>query len=94
MTYQEDFTLPIELLEQIAEQGFDFIPELLRVMMNSAMQIERQKYLGVGPYERSQERRAHANGYKPKTVKTRVGNITFDIPQGWFLPRCLRERPT
>lgn len=94
MTYQEDFTLPIELLEQIAEQGFDFIPELLRVMMNSAMQIERQKYLGVGPYERSQERRAHANGYKPKTVKTRVGNITFDIPQvreGGFYPDALEK---
>jgi transposase-like protein len=79
MIYQKDFTLPAELLEQIAEQGFDLIPELLRVMMNSAMRIERQKYLGVGPYERSQEHRAHANGFKPKTVKTRMGNITFDI---------------
>jgi len=79
MIYQKDFTLPAELLEQIAEQGFDPIPELLRVMMNSAMRIERQKYLGVGPYERSQENRAHANGFKPKTVKTRMGNITFDI---------------
>jgi transposase-like protein len=81
-------------LEQIAEQGFDFIPELLRVMMNTAMQIERQKFLGVGPYERSQERQAHANGYKPKTVKTRVGNVTFDIPQvreGGFYPEALEK---
>jgi putative transposase len=94
MTYQDDFNLPIELLEQIAEQGFDFIPELLRVMMNTAMQIERQKFLGVGPYERSQERQAHANGYKPKTVKTRVGNVTFDIPQvreGGFYPEALEK---
>ena len=94
MTYQDDFNLPNELLEQIAEQGFDFIPELLRVMMNTAMKIERQKYLGVGPYERSQERQAHANGYKPKTVKTRVGNVTFDIPQvreGGFYPEALEK---
>jgi putative transposase len=52
MTYQEDFTLPAELLEQIASEGFDFIPELIRILVNSAMQIERQKYLGARPYER------------------------------------------
>ena len=94
MTYQEDFTLTTELLEQIAEQGYDFIPELFRVMLNLAMQLERQRYLGVEPYVRSQERKAHANGYKPKTVKTRVGNITFDIPQvreGGFYPEALEK---
>ena len=94
MTYQEDFTLTTELLEQIAEQGFDFIPELLRILINTAMEVERQKYLGVEPYVRSQERKAHANGYKPKTVKTRVGNITFDIPQvreGGFYPDALEK---
>jgi len=94
MTYQEDFTLPKEILEQIAEQGLDIIPELLRIMMNAAMEIERQKYMGVGPYERSKERRACANGYKPKTVKTRVGKVTFDIPQvreGGFYPDALEK---
>ena len=58
------------------------------------MQIEPQKYLGVGPYERTQERRAHANGYKPKTVKTRACNITFAIPQvreGGFYPDALEK---
>lgn len=94
MTYQEDFTLPTELLEQIAAQGFDFIPELIRIMINSAMQLERQRYLGVGPYERSPERQAHANGFKPRTVKTRVGQVTFDIPQvreGGFYPEALEK---
>lgn len=31
MTYQSDFTLPNELLEQIATQGFDVLPELIRI---------------------------------------------------------------
>ena len=31
MTYQSDFTLPTDLLEQIASQGFDFVPELIRI---------------------------------------------------------------
>jgi hypothetical protein len=29
MTYQDDFTLPTELLEQVAEQGLDYLPELI-----------------------------------------------------------------
>lgn len=81
MTYKLDCTLPDKLLEQIAEQGLDVLPELIRTIINTAMQIERQNYLGVSPYERSPERRDQANGYKSKTVATRMGKITFDVPQ-------------
>jgi len=42
----------------------DYLPELLRQVINAAMQMERQKYLGVEPYERGPERRDQANGYK------------------------------
>jgi putative transposase len=58
------------------------------------MQVERQKHLAVEPYERSAERQGRANGYKPKTVKTRLGEITFDIPQvreGGFYPHALEK---
>ena len=75
MTYQSDFTLPSEILEQIAEQGFDFLPELIRIVINAAMQAERQQYLQVAPYQHSPDRRGHANGYKPKTIKSRMGEI-------------------
>jgi putative transposase len=94
MTYQDDFTLPTELLEQVAEQGLDFLPELIRIVINTAMQMERQKHLGVGPYERSAERQGHSNGFKPKTVSTRIAPITFDIPQvreGGFYPQALEK---
>ncbi len=37
MTYQDHFTLPTELLEQVAEQGLDFLPELIRIVVNTAM---------------------------------------------------------
>lgn len=94
MTYQDHFTLPTELLEQVAEQGLDFLPELIRIVINTAMQVERQRYLGVGPYERSADRLGHANGFKPKTVSTRIAPITFDIPQvreGGFYPQALEK---
>lgn len=94
MTYQGDFTLPPELLEQIALQGFDFLPELIRIVVNEAMEIQRQQYLGAAPYQRTAERQGHANGFKPKTVKTRLGEITFDVPQvrdGGFYPSALEK---
>jgi putative transposase len=94
MTYQSDFTLPSELLEQIATQGFDILPELIRIVINAAMQGERQQYLGAAPYQHSPDRTGHANGFKPKTVKTRLGDIRFDIPQvreGGFYPQALEK---
>lgn len=94
MTYQGDFTLPKELLKEITEQGIDYLPELIRILVNAAMQAERQKHLGVAPYQHSPERTGHANGYKPKTLTTRLGEITFDIPQvreGGFYPNALEK---
>jgi transposase-like protein len=94
MTYQGDFTVPSELLEQIATQGFDVLPELIRIVINAAMQAERQQYLGVAPYQHSPDRQGHANGYKSKTVKTRLGEIAFAVPQvreGGFYPQALEK---
>ena len=58
------------------------------------MQAERQQYLRAAPYQHSPDRRGHANGYKPKTVKTRLGEITLDVPQvreGGFYPEALEK---
>ena len=94
MTHESDFNVPSEILEEVAEHGFDFLPELIRIIFNTAMQAEREKFLGAAPYQRSAERRGQANGFKPKTVKTRVGEVQFDIPQvrnGDFYPTALEK---
>lgn len=94
MTYQPNCTLPEEILEQIAVEGLEALPELIRILINEAMRLERDQHLGAGPYERSPERKGYANGYKPKTVKTRVGEIQFDVPQvrqGDFYPDALEK---
>jgi putative transposase len=94
MTYEQDFTLPSDILEEVAERGFAVLPELIRIVFNTAMQAEREKFLGAAPYQRSPERRGQANGFKPKTVKTRVGEVQFDIPQvrdSDFYPSALEK---
>jgi transposase-like protein len=94
MTYQVNYTLPKEILEQVAAGGSDAISEIVRILINEAMRLEREHYLGARPYERSPERKGYANGYKPKTVKTRVGEIQFEVPQvreGHFYPEALEK---
>lgn len=94
MTYQPNCTLPEEILEQIAAEGLDALPELIRILINEAMRLEREQHLGAGYYERTPQRQGHANGYKPKTVKTRVGEVQFAVPQvrqGGFYPDALEK---
>lgn len=94
MTYREDFTLPAELMEQVQEQGLEVLPELIRIVINAAMQAERSEHLQAGPYQHTEERRGYANGFKPKTLRTRVGDITFAVPQvreGGFYPQALEK---
>jgi transposase-like protein len=94
MTYRQDFTLPAEFLEQVQEQGLDVLPELIRIVINAAMQAERSEHLQAAPYQHSEERRGYANGFKPKTMRTRVGEITFAVPQvreGGFYPQALEK---
>jgi transposase-like protein len=90
MTHQNDYTFA----DEIVEKGLAAIPELMRVLINNAMQIERSKYLQAEQYERTKDRKGHSNGFKPKTVKTRVGEITFAVPQvreGGFYPSALEK---
>lgn len=72
------FDLAMELL---ITNGFDGIADAVSILMNTAMQIERSRYLKAEPYERTEQRRSYANGYKSKTIKSRIGEIDLAVPQ-------------
>jgi putative transposase len=76
----------------LLDHGLDGAGEALRILVNEASKIERAQFLNAQPHERTPERADYANGFKPKTVMTRVGEQTFDIPQvrgGGFYPSAL-----
>lgn len=76
----------------LLENGLDGAGEALRILVNEASKIERAHFLNAQSHERTSERTDYANGYKPKTVMTRVGKVTFDVPQvrgGGFYPSAL-----
>ena len=54
------FDLAMELL---IENGFAGVADAVSLLMNTAMQIERSRYLQAEPYERTEQRQKYANGY-------------------------------
>lgn len=80
--------------ECLLEHGLDGAGEALRILVNQASLIERDLHLQAMPYERSAQRVDQANGFKPKTMLTRLGQLEFAVPQvrsGGFYPSALER---
>lgn len=69
------------ILELLKSQGFDGFADALSILLNETMKIERAEFLQASPFERSEGRVGYANGYKSKHIKSRVGNLSLQIPQ-------------
>lgn len=81
MTREIESNVMNEVLELIAQEGLDGMADAYRILLNEAMKAERAAVLGAERYERSPERKGYANGFKPKTLATRSGRITVEVPQ-------------
>ena len=83
-----------DAVELLKDNGFDGLAEAVTVLLNTAMVAERSDYLGARPYERSDDRRGYANGFKDKTVKSRLGALPLKVPQTRdceFYPQSLEK---
>lgn len=78
---QNDHSVLNQIVNLVCADGSDGFAEAIRILLNHAMQAERSKALGAAPYERSTTRKGHANGFKPKTLQTRLGEMIVDVPQ-------------
>jgi len=94
MTHHTQTNALDQIGELLAEHGFDGMTQVLTLLLNEVMKLERAHALGAGPYERSEGRQGYANGFKPKTVLTRMGPITLAVPQARgidFYPSALEK---
>ena len=69
------------MIQLLADEGFEGMAEAIAIFVNEAMKIERAEALNAEPYERTAARRGYANGFKPKTVNSRVGQLALQVPQ-------------
>ena len=94
MNHTQKDTLLESMMEALISQGPDFFREMLTLMFNEAMKIERSEFLKAGPYERTEQRQGHANGFKPKHYQTQIGELALSIPQVRglsFYPRSIEK---
>ena len=94
MTHRDQPTAFDEVMELLAEHGFDGMAQAMTVLLNEAMTLERTHALGAGPYQRSEHRTGYANGFKPKALQTRMGPLTVQVPQARgveFYPSALER---
>lgn len=83
-----------QMIQVLDEHGFDGMASAIQILVNEAMKIERSETLRAAPYERTSERRGYANGFKPKTLATRVGQVELQVPQTRgveFYPKSLER---
>lgn len=81
MTHQNDNTAIGQMLEAVITQGMDGLETAISILLNEAMKVERSRALGAEPWQRSEQRLGYANGYKPKSLNTRIGRLSLQVPQ-------------
>lgn len=88
--------LMLKLFEELNNKHSreDGIRSLLEGILNATMKLERQNFINAKPYERNSERIGYANGYKDKTLNTRMGSLELQVPQVRglsFYPQCIEK---
>lgn len=81
MTNENYYRVFDKIVEDLQVDHKDGLSNAISKLINISMELERDKALQVEPYQRSEERLGHRNGYKDKTLKTRIGDIPIQIPQ-------------
>jgi len=73
--------IPLELLKDYLIDQEDGLKKLLTWFLNLVMQLESAEQIEAEPYQRIESRKAHRNGYKERSLKTRVGELQLKKPQ-------------
>ncbi len=91
-----DDRLPLAELMQKAG-GEDFLRSVAEAVVQLLMESDVNGLIGAGRHERSGKRTTYRNGYRDRTLDTRLGSLQLRIPklrQGSYCPPFLEPRKT
>ena len=91
-----DDRLPLAELMQKAGDG-DFLRSVAEAVVQLLMETDVDGLIGAGRHERSAERATYRNGYRDRSLDTRLGSLQLRIPklrQGSYFPPFLEPRKT
>ncbi len=74
--------LDAELVQEVLldDPGF-FLREIVERVVQQLLEAEMTEHIGAASYERTENRTGQRNGYKPRTLRTRVGTLNLLVPQ-------------
>ena len=79
MTHREQDMSGLRVLQGAINDGDDAIRLLLQHTIQRVSEEEMTAYLEAGTYERTNRRKGYRNGYKPRTLKARVGRLELIV---------------
>jgi len=78
---KKEDTEKLGILQASYSNGDDPLRSLLSHTIQQVLEEELTAFLKAEPYTRTEERRGYRNGYKPRTLKTRVGRLELMVPK-------------
>jgi len=81
MTQRQEDTAISTVLEIINSNGLEGLGEAVSILINEAMKVERSSVLNAQPWERTEARAGYCNGFKDKSIASRLGRLQLKIPQ-------------
>jgi len=81
MTQQKEDTVIRTVLEIINTGGMENLGEAISILINEAMKAERSSVLNAQPWQRTDRRTGYANGFKDKSVASKLGKLLLNVPQ-------------
>ena len=78
---QDHRKVSAQLAQGILLDDPSFLRQIVERVLQEMLEAEMTEHIGAAPYERSATRSGHRNGYKPRTLRTRVGTLSLLIPQ-------------
>ena len=70
-----------QMAQHILLDDPSFLKEIVERVLQELLEAEMTEHVGAAPYERSRKRTGQRNGYKPRTLRTRVGTLNLLVPQ-------------
>jgi transposase-like protein len=70
-----------QMAQEVLLDDPSFLREIVERVVQQILEAEMSEHIGAAPYERAEKRKGHRNGYKPRTLRTRVGTLNLLVPQ-------------
>lgn len=71
----------MEIFQEALNKDEDFMKMLMQTIVQKILEMERDAQIGAESYERNKERAGSRNGYKSRSLKTRLGKMKLEKPQ-------------